>query len=50
MQKYLLQQISKIGANVVKYGYKYIFTSTNCLTGTVQRAEASKKITSKISH
>ena len=40
---------SKKIANVVKkYGYKYIFTSTNCLTGTDRVAEASKKIRSKI--
>jgi len=40
---------SKKIANVVKkYGYKYIFTSSNCLTGTDRVAEASKKIRSKI--
>ena len=40
---------SKKIANVVKkYGYKYIFTSSSCLTGTDRVAEASKKIRSKI--
>ena len=40
---------SKKIANVVKkYGYKYILTSSNCLTGTDRVAEASKKIRSKI--
>ena len=40
---------SKKIANVVKkYGYKYIFTSSKCLTGTDRVAEASKKIKSKI--
>ena len=40
---------SKKIANVVKkYGYDYIFTSSNCLTGTDRVAEASKKIRSKI--
>ena len=34
---------SKKIANVVKkYGYDYIFTSSNCLTGTDRVAEASK--------
>ena len=40
---------SKKIANVVKkYGYKYIFTSSSCLTGTDRVAEAAKKIRSKI--
>ena len=40
---------SKKIANVVKKnGYKYIFTSSRCLTGTDRVAEASKKIRSKI--
>ena len=40
---------SKKIANVVKkYGYDYIITSSNCLTGTDRVAEASKKIRSKI--
>ena len=40
---------SKKIANVVKkYGYKCIFTSSSCLTGTDRVAEASKKIRSKI--
>lgn len=40
---------SKKIANVVKkHGYKYIFTSSSCLTGTDRVAEASKKIRSKI--
>ena len=40
---------SKKIANVVKKnGHKYVFTSSNCLTGTDRVAEASKKIRSKI--
>ena len=40
---------SKKIANVVKkYGYDYIITSSNCLTGTDRVAEASKQIRSKI--
>ena len=40
---------SKKIADVVKnYGYKYIFTSPKCLTGTDRVAEASRKIRSKI--
>ena len=40
---------SKKIANVAKKnGYDYIFTSSNCLTGTDRVAEASKKIRSKI--
>ena len=38
----------KIAKVVKKYGYKYIFTSSSCLTGTDRVAEASKKIRSKI--
>ena len=38
----------KIASVVKKYGYKYIFTSSSCLTGTDRVAEASKKIRSKI--
>ena len=40
---------SKKIANVVKkFGFNYIFTSSNCLTGTDRVAEVSKKIRSKI--
>lgn len=38
----------KIANAVKKYGYKYIFTSSRCLTGTDRVAEAANKIRSKI--
>ena len=38
----------KIANAVKKYGYKYIFTSSSCLTGTDRVAEAANKIRSKI--
>ena len=45
---YIATDSKKIANVVKKYGYKYIFTSSNCLTGTDRVAEASKKIRSKI--
>lgn len=45
---YIATDSKKIAKVVKKYGYKYIFTSSNCLTGTDRVAEASNKIRSKI--
>ena len=38
----------KIGKLVEGYGYKYVLTSTKCLTGTDRIAEASKQIKGEI--
>ena len=45
---YIATDSKKIANVVKKYGYKYIFTSSSCLTGTDRVAEAAKKIRSKI--
>lgn len=45
---YIATDSKKIGNLVKKFGFSYVLTSSNCLTGTDRVAEASKKIKSKI--
>ncbi len=45
---YVATDSKKIGKLVEEYGYKYVLTSSKCLTGTDRIAEASKKIKGNI--
>ena len=45
---YIATDDQKISNKVKKYGFKAVFTSKKCLTGTDRVAEASRKIKSKI--
>ena len=45
---YIATDDKRIASKVNEFGFKTIFTSKNCLTGTDRVAEASKKINSEI--